>query len=888
MKKHIKAILILAITLSGCSNTSNIRSNELNKYKPEFIKKELSNGLTVIAHQDSRAPLVTVNLWYKVGAKDEQAKQSGFAHLFEHLMFTGSKHAPDNHFTAMQSLGAQEVNGTTNHDRTRYFQTIPKGALDYTLWLEAHRMQHLTQALDNTKLEAEKQVVQKEYQQRYSNPFNVMMQTMAQAAYPSSHPYHLPPIGNIDDVKTASLDTVTQWFKQYYKPNNAVLVLSGDLDPIHAIEKVEAHFSAISAGPIPISYQQLAVPSVAKKHLVTTHTLDTRQLLFSWHVPGRNTRYNETFNLLAKVLNNPDSSYLHQKLVEELKLAHSISFMHTERQLSSQFVIAAELAPNITTQQLEKALFEALTALQSEQDMADALAKAAEEYAIEVAKQSDMISGQSGRAHLLAAGEVYYNDPHYYFTRQQKHQNLTWHDLVDATQTWLQPSKALTISYLPEQLTIPTTELITTPPAIIETPGPALQSLHSKNIGDKQLVHLEQSSDTEFALTLSSNIGFLNEPTQLQGITAILAKALKANALTQGINLNTNRHAHTTHFSVVAPNQHKNKVMQYLFSLKSGKVQLSNSQFNEAKQHVLNYLARLQGDMESTALDEISNVLLFDATLAPLSGFGRVEAVKELQLSDANNYLRLLFNESLSTYTSVGNENIDQQLDYIAPLHQHRADTKQSFITRLLTDHQHPHPDIHIIDRPEMKQTLIVAAHVLSNGVNQKARTANALLGSGPTSRLNQLIRSEKQWSYGGVTKLTPLTTQHTLFTLMAPVTPNAMGAALTELKALLQSPLSSELTPNELAQSKRQSKVRFTNLLSNKANLSSFLALSAELNTLNELVDFDSTLRAISLQSTSEAMKTLTNATNTQWILIGDRTKIETQLAANFVNSKI
>ncbi|TQF72606.1 M16 family metallopeptidase [Pseudoalteromonas luteoviolacea] len=889
MKKHLKAILISTTLLIGCTNTANIESNKLKVYKPEVIKTQLSNGLTVIAHQDNRAPMVTVNIWYKVGAKDEQAQHSGFAHLFEHLMFTGSEHAPTNHFAAMQSAGAQEVNGTTNHDRTRYFQTIPKGALDYTLWLEAQRMQHLTQALDNKKLETEKQVVLKEYQQRYSNPFNAMMQTLTQAAYPSSHPYHLPPIGNIDDVKSASLDKVTNWFKQYYKPNNAVLVVSGDLDPTHTIEKVKTHFGSVSAGPLPVSYQQLALPNGAKKHLVTTHTLDTQQLLFAWHVPGRNTQYSEAFNLLTKVLNTPSTSYLHKKLVEDLKLAKSISFMHTERLLSSQFVIAAELAPNTTTQQLEKALFEALTELQYVPDMAPALTRATEEYAIEVAKQSDVISGQSGRAHLLAAGEVYYNDPHYYFTRQQKHQGLVWQDLVEVVQTWLHPSKALTISYLPEQLNSPMAESSNIPPAITETPIPTLTSLRSKNIDEqKQLIHLEQPSDTEFALTLSTKSGFLNEPNHLEGITAVLTNALKANAKAQGINLIGYRYAHSTHFSVLAPNQHKNKVMQYLADLKAGEIQLTAPQFKQAKQQVLKHLARLQGDMESTALNEISNHVLSGVSLAPLTGFGRLDTVDALRLTDANEYLHALFNEDLVTYASVGNENIEQKSVYIAPLSTKQTGTKQSPVTHILTNHQHPHTKLHIINKPQMKQTLIVAAHVLNNGVNQVTKTANAIFGSGPASRLNQLIRNEKQWSYGGVTKLTPLTAQHTLFTLMAPVATNSTGAALNELQSLMNNPLSTDLMPKELAQSKRQSRVRFTNLLSNKRNMGLFLALTAEQNIIDTVIDFESTLQDISLQQIPAAMKALTNATNTQWILIGDQAQIEAQLAVSNFKLKL
>ncbi|MGH8078372.1 MAG: M16 family metallopeptidase, partial [Lysobacter sp.] len=209
----------------------------------------LPNGLRVIVHTDRKAPIVAVNVWYHVGSKDEPAGRSGFAHLFEHLMFNGSENHPGEYFEPFEMVGATDMNGTTNSDRTNYFQNVPTTALDMALWMESDRMGHLLGAIDQKTLDEQRGVVQNEKRQGENQPYGQVWEKLGKAMYPAGHPYHHSTIGSMADLNAASLEDVKNWFRTWYGPNNAVLVLAGDIDVATAKAKVAKYFGDIPASP---------------------------------------------------------------------------------------------------------------------------------------------------------------------------------------------------------------------------------------------------------------------------------------------------------------------------------------------------------------------------------------------------------------------------------------------------------------------------------------------------------------------------------------------------------------------------------------------------------------------------------------------------------------
>ena len=214
-----------------------------------YRKHILANGLTLLVHEDRKAPLVSVQVWYHVGSKDEVAGKTGFAHLFEHLMFNGSEHHDDEFFRPLESAGASDINGTTNVDRTNFYETVPTGALDLALWLESDRMGNLLPAVTQAKLDEQRGVVKNEKRQRESQPYGKVDELITQAMYPAGHPYSWTTIGSMEDLDRASLADVQDWFRRYYGPNNATLVLAGDIGFDEAVQRVEKAFGDIPPGP---------------------------------------------------------------------------------------------------------------------------------------------------------------------------------------------------------------------------------------------------------------------------------------------------------------------------------------------------------------------------------------------------------------------------------------------------------------------------------------------------------------------------------------------------------------------------------------------------------------------------------------------------------------
>ena len=273
------AILVLVFALAASGRT---QTKEIDIPYERFV---LDNGLTVIVHEDHKAPIVAINIWYHVGSKNEKPGKTGFAHLFEHLMFGGSEHSQGRYIDAMERIGATDLNGTTNPDRTNYFQNVPTSAVDFTLWMESDRMGHLLGSLDQKTLDLQRGVVQNEKRQGENQPYGVTRQLLTQNTYPAGHPYSWTTIGDMADLDAASMKDVQEWFKTYYGPSNVVLVLAGDIDAKTAREKVAKYFGDIPAGP-PVAHQQVWVAKMTGTHRqVVQDRVPQARIYKVWNVP---------------------------------------------------------------------------------------------------------------------------------------------------------------------------------------------------------------------------------------------------------------------------------------------------------------------------------------------------------------------------------------------------------------------------------------------------------------------------------------------------------------------------------------------------------------------------------------------------------------------------
>ena len=323
----------------------------------------LPNGLRVIVHEDHKAPIVAVNLWYHVGSKDEPAGRSGFAHLFEHLMFNGSENNPGEFFEPFELVGATDMNGTTNSDRTNYFQNVPTTALDMALWMESDRMGHLLGAIDQKTLDEQRGVVQNEKRQGENQPYGQVWDLLGKTMYPAGHPYHHSTIGSMADLNAASLEDVKNWFRTWYGPNNAVLVLAGDIDLATAKAKAAKYFGDIPASPT------MAQPEVdvAKREKSTRSTLEDKvpqsRIYRVWNVAEYGNPDLDRLQLLAHVLVGSKSSSLDKRLTHGDKLVDSISAAAYGSQLGSNFLIVADVKQGVDVAKVEAAIDEELDKL---------------------------------------------------------------------------------------------------------------------------------------------------------------------------------------------------------------------------------------------------------------------------------------------------------------------------------------------------------------------------------------------------------------------------------------------------------------------------------------------------------------------------------------------
>ncbi|WP_197458255.1 pitrilysin family protein, partial [Erythrobacter sp. HI0077] len=290
-----------------------------------FEKFTLDNGLDVIVHTDRKAPIVAVAVWYNVGSKDEPEGKSGFAHLFEHLMFNGSENAPQDYFQYLQEMGATDYNGTTNFDRTNYFQTVPRPALERALWLESDRMGYLLGAVTQQKLDNQRGVVQNEKRQGDNQPGGLVFYEIVKALFPAPHPYDHTPIGSMADLDSASMDDVRSWFRDKYGPNNATVVLAGDVSAEEARPLVEKYFGPIARGPVN-DPAEAAIPELAEDvRTVMRDQVAAVSIDKYWTAPGITDRELTALTVGAQILGGLSSSRLDNTLVRDEQLAVSVS-----------------------------------------------------------------------------------------------------------------------------------------------------------------------------------------------------------------------------------------------------------------------------------------------------------------------------------------------------------------------------------------------------------------------------------------------------------------------------------------------------------------------------------------------------------------------------------
>jgi zinc protease len=451
--------LALAATLAAAA-LPPARPAAAQAMRIPFTRDSLPNGLQVIYSVDRSTPVVAVDIWYRVGSKMERPGRTGFAHLFEHVMFKGSKHVADGqHFALLEGAGARagaDINGTTSFDRTNYFEQVPSNQLELALWLEADRMGTLTQVLTKEKLDNQREVVKNERRQGVDNqPYGVWLERMLPNVFPAPHPYHHTVIGSMDDLTAASVEDVRDFFRTYYAPNNAVLVVAGDFDPAQARALVRKHFAAIPRQPAPPPLMSTALPArigAEKRETIQDRNAPVPAIFTAYRMPPASDRRGETVNVLSTLL-SARSGALFNRIVREQGLATGVGAFNFGLIDGADLMVVQSMGkPTTSPDSLEAALRRELDVVGGTID-AEAVERAKAQLRFGFINGLQTTGGFGGRADLFAQAWTYYRDPERVNRRLAEIDRVTLADVKALIAERLVPENRVVLTFVPNRAT---------------------------------------------------------------------------------------------------------------------------------------------------------------------------------------------------------------------------------------------------------------------------------------------------------------------------------------------------------------------------------------------------------------------------------------------------
>jgi zinc protease len=413
-----------------------------------FRKHVLGNGLQVVIHENHDCPIVGVNLWYHVGSKNEVPGRTGFAHLFEHLMFEGSAHYDKGFFEPVQQAGGT-LNGSTNTDRTNYWETVPSSALGLALWMESDRMGYLLPALTEQKFTNQLDVVLNERRQNYENrPYGMASLAVIDALFPAEHPYHWSTIGSPDDLRAATIDDVRAFFRRYYHPANASLAIAGDIEADDALAQVEAHFGDIPPGE-PAGPVARAPEHAIRSRRVIEDRVELPRIYLGWLTPAMHADGDAELDLLADVLASGKASRLYRALVYEQRVATEVAAYQNSRELGSFFQVVATAVPGVSLGTLEQAIRREVERTRHETLDADELDRALAMTESAFISRLQSVGGFGGKSDQLNSYNVFLGDPGYFAQDLDRYRRAGGEAIRLAARTWLDESCCATLSVVP-------------------------------------------------------------------------------------------------------------------------------------------------------------------------------------------------------------------------------------------------------------------------------------------------------------------------------------------------------------------------------------------------------------------------------------------------------
>jgi zinc protease len=861
-----------------------------------FERFQLANGLTVVVHEDRKAPIVSVSVWYHVGSKDERPGRTGFAHLFEHLMFQGSENFNDEWFKPLETIGGTSLNGTTWLDRTNYFQNVPTTALDTILWLESDRMGHLLGVIDQKRLDEQRGVVQNEKRQGENQPYGRVFEQLQLASFPEGHPYRWETIGSMEDLNAASLDDVKEWFRTHYGAANATLVLAGDIDVATAKEKVQKYFGDIDPGP----------PQVRREAWVAARGESTRDVMYdrvaqvrvhrSWNVPGFDTADADLLSIAATVLGGGKTSRLYGRLVYRDQIADSVGVEVLPFELAGLVIVQADVKQGVDPALVEQAIEEELDEFLKGGPSAAELERAKIGIRAGFVRGVERVGGFGGKADVLAECQVYTGDPGCFRDSLARLEAATTTQVRDAAQRWLARGD-YTLTVLPQPAhakAAPAVDRKAGMPAVAEFPAAKFPMLERATLANGTKLILAQRHEipvVQFAMlfdagyaadqgrklgTSSFTLGMLDEGTKTLGPLAFAERLEEL-----GAQVGTGSTVDTSNITLSALKDQLSPSLA-LWADMIRNPAFAPIELARVRKIWLAGIAQEKTDPFNIAL-RLLPPLLYGAEHgygAPFTGSGTEASIGALAREDLVAFHRDWLRPDNATLIVVG----DTTLAEIVPeLEKHFGDWKPAGAKPrkdIASVPEQAAPRVFLVDKPDAQQTVIIAGHLAPPQLvpnELEIDTMNDVLGGSFNSRINLNLREDKHWSYGASSFLVGARGQRP-FGIYAPVQSDKTVESIAELRKELAGIVGDRPpTAEEIERMKNADVRRLPGL---------FETAGSVLGTIGGMVrygrpdDYVQTLKARVEAQTDEgvvaAAKEVVQPGRLTWIIVGDLAKIE------------
>ena len=886
-------VLVFGIQSQQAQNFE-FKASEIDIPYERFV---LPNGLTLLVYEDHKAPIVAVNVWYHVGSKNEKLGKSGFAHLFEHLMFNGSENFNDDYFQALERIGGTDVNGTTNSDRTNYFQNVPVAALDQVLFLESDRMGHLLGNIDQELLDEQRGVVQNEKRQGENQPYGKQWGLLTKAMYPKGHPYSWTVIGEMEDLNAASLEDVHEWFKSYYGTANAVIAIAGDVSPKEIYTKVLNYFGDIPAGPT-VERQEINVPiHNGDTYQVYEDRVPETRILLAWNSPELGNREDLNFDLIAAILTSGKNSRLYKKLVYEDQVASSAVSFQSSSEIASEFVVYANVKPGGDADIVKATLLAELDNFIKNGPTEAELKRVKASYFSNFIKGLERIGGFGGTSDILASNETYFGDASFYKTSLKYVQDATIEDLKLTAQKWLTKGKhTLICNPFPEYKVVSSSIDRSKIPEVGTPKSANFPELERTKLSNGlKIILAKREGIPTIVMNLMINAGYKADYLASPGTSALAMNLIdegtkklnslqineKLQLLGASLNSYSDQDISNVYMNTLKPSF---DASLELFADVVLNPSFPQKEFDRLKIEQINNIRKEKSQPIGMALRVMNKFLYGEGHpySNPYTGTGFEATVENFNREDIVKFYDTWMKPNNATLIVTGDISMKELK---TKLEKYLGKWKKGDVPSITFNKPSVKTKntLYLMNRPESQQTVIIAGHLTEKyGTISEIALEQmvSILGGDFTSRINMNLREDKHWAYGAGGFVLGAQ-QERPFLVYAPVQTDKTAESVSELRKEI-----SDFVSVRPATQAELDKVKTNQILKLPGQWETNGAVNNSLYDLvkynlpdNYYQTYDENVRNLSLTDLQSVSKKVVKPGKVNWFMVGDKLKIEGKL---------